>query len=71
MLTTPPPPTLATLSTFNQAVLAEATGVGLGKLGSLKQANCCVNVLDYCIADGSVEVVATNLPLPSDAIGGE
>ena len=51
-------------STFNQAVLADATGLGLRRLGDVKQANCCVNVLDYHVESGSVHVVATNIKLP-------
>jgi broad specificity phosphatase PhoE len=58
-------------STFNKAVLAAATGQGLGKMFSLPQDNCCVNVLDFAVADASVNVVALNLaPGPASEEGG-
>ena len=48
-------------STFNRAVLAAATGQGLGKMFGIPQDNACVNVLDFSVADGAVTVVANNL----------
>lgn len=48
-------------STFNKAVLAEATGRGLGNMFGIPQDNCCVNVLDFAVADGTVKAVALNL----------
>ena len=49
-------------SSFNKAVLAVANGKGLGEMMSaVAQDNACINVLDYCVGDGLVEVVALNL----------
>ena len=33
-------------STLNKAVLSHALGKGLPRLGEVRQANCCINVLD-------------------------
>lgn len=53
-------------SSLNKAVLAVATGKTLGSMmGAVKQDNACMNVLDYCVAQGTVEVVALNLTVES------
>ena len=48
-------------STFNRAVLAEATGQPLGQMFSIPQDNACVNVLDLDVETGLVTVVALNI----------
>ena len=48
-------------STFNRAVLAEATGQALGQMFSIPQDNACVNVLDLNVETGLVSVVALNI----------
>jgi len=48
-------------STFNRAVLAEATGQPLGSMFSIPQDNACVNVLDLEVGTGRVSVVALNI----------
>jgi len=49
-------------SSLNKAVLAVATGKGLGNMmGAVAQDNCCINVLDYDVSAGEVQVVALNL----------
>lgn len=49
-------------STLNQAVIADAgSGGGLRSMLSVKQANACVNVIDYSVSDGTVDVVAINI----------
>ena len=48
-------------STINKVVLSHALGKGLPRLGEVRQVLCCVNVLDYAVADGKVSVVAVNI----------
>ena len=55
-------------STLNKAVLSHALGKGLSRLGEVRQANCCINVLDVATTtedtSGSVPdvtVVAVNI----------
>ena len=48
-------------STFNKLVLSQALGRGLARVGEVRQALCCINVLDVAVDDGKVTVVATNI----------
>ena len=48
-------------SNLNKAILASATGKGLGALFTIPQDNACINVLDYVLQDESFEVLAVNI----------
>jgi broad specificity phosphatase PhoE len=47
-------------SNFNKIMLAELSGLGMGRMFEIQQGNCCINVLDFD-PKGVVTVVALNL----------
>eukprot|EP00316_Scyphosphaera_apsteinii_P013000 CAMPEP_0119312316 /NCGR_PEP_ID=MMETSP1333-20130426/25890_1 /TAXON_ID=418940 /ORGANISM="Scyphosphaera apsteinii, Strain RCC1455" /LENGTH=227 /DNA_ID=CAMNT_0007316917 /DNA_START=93 /DNA_END=776 /DNA_ORIENTATION=- len=53
-------------SSFNRAVLSVATGKGLGNMFAIPQDNACVNVLDFCVNDAAISVIAINM-VPSNS----
>ena len=48
-------------STLNKAVISDVVGKGLPRIGEIRQANCCINVIDVAIADGQPSAVAVNI----------
>ena len=48
-------------SNFNKIMLAKISGIGVGRMFEIEQANCCINVIDIHAENAQHNVVAINI----------